>query len=86
MGHDVVSVPDAWSALAHARRYHPELIVSDIRMSGLDGYGLVRTLRSDPEIASIPMIAVTGMSARGDMDAVRKAGSDACLCKPVEDD
>lgn len=84
MGHHAVAVADAWGALSYAREHRPDLVICDIKLSGLDGYSLIQMLRSEPETAAIPVLAVTGASAR-ETEPVLEAGAAACLCKPVED-
>ena len=53
--YDVVAVPDGLSALAAARKRRPDLVLADVMMPSLDGFGLVRELRSDPELSSVPV-------------------------------
>jgi signal transduction histidine kinase len=69
-------------ALAAARLERPDLIVSDVMMPGLDGFGLVRALRANADTESIPVIL---LSARAGEDATIEgldAGADDYLIKP----
>jgi CheY-like chemotaxis protein len=86
LGHTVFLVSDARDAVGYASLHNPDVIVSDIKMSGLDGYGLARLLRSEPATAAIPLLAVTGLSMTGDAEEIVRAGFDGCLLKPVEDE
>lgn len=59
---------------------HPAIILTDIRMPGTGGEGLLAEIRSRPDIAHIPVIAVTALATKGDEEL---AGFDAVLFKPV---
>src|SRR5271170_2219809 len=53
--YDVTAVADGKDALAAAARVHPDLILTDVMMPGLDGFELLRQLRADPELRDIPV-------------------------------
>lgn len=65
-----------------AREYLPDLIISDVVMPGLDGYGVVRELRQDPKTATIPVILLTARIDRTDMRQGMEYGADDYLTKP----
>lgn len=78
----VEAVADGALALASAQRRRPSLILSDVMMPHLDGFGLVRAIRSDPYLASVPMIL---LSARAGEEATiegMELGADDYLVKP----
>jgi PAS domain S-box-containing protein len=77
----VSSVRDARAALD---KWEPDVLVSDIRMPGEDGYALVRELRATERLRAVPAVAITGYHEDG--DRVAAAGFHACLSKPVEPD
>ena len=77
----VASVPDARAALDN---WEPDVLVSDIRMPGEDGYALVRELRATGRLRAVPAVAITGYHQEG--DRVAAAGFHACFRKPVEPD
>jgi CheY-like chemotaxis protein len=56
---DIDTAPDGASGLERARRLHPDLIVTDSLMPGLDGFGLVRALSDHPETRAIPVVVLT---------------------------
>ena len=62
---------------------HPDLILLDIMMPGMDGYEVLRRLRSQPETASIPVIFVTAMSEDGDEARGLELGAVDYISKPV---
>jgi CheY-like chemotaxis protein len=70
-------------ALTIARTERPELIVTDLCMPRLDGFSVVEQLKSDPETAEIPVLAITAQPYPELQQRVRSAGFDALLIKPV---
>ena len=79
---DVEAVPDGLAALAAARSSRPDLILADVMMPSLDGFGLLRELRSDPELSTVPVVL---LSARAGEEARVEgwgAGADDYLVKP----
>jgi signal transduction histidine kinase/ActR/RegA family two-component response regulator len=85
-GHEVEVVYDGLEALAAARRVHPEVMVLDIGMPGMNGYDLARALRREPWSARTVIIALTGWGQDGDRQRSTDAGIDRHLVKPVERD
>jgi PAS domain S-box-containing protein len=86
LGFDVLTASDARTGLEMAYGQRPEVIVSDIKMPGMDGYEFVRRLRDAPELSAIPVIALTGFGMPQDVEKALAAGYTAHLCKPVEID
>jgi PAS domain S-box-containing protein len=78
----VEAVPDGGAALAAVRRSRPDLILSDVMMPRLDGFGLLRELRADAATATIPVILLSARA--GDESRVEgvQAGADDYLVKP----
>ncbi len=78
----VEAVPDGLAALEAIRREAPALVVSDVMMPRLDGFGLLRALRKDPALTSTPIIL---LSARAGEEATTEglhAGANDYLIKP----
>ncbi|MDY7225800.1 ATP-binding protein [Hyalangium rubrum] len=78
----VETVKDGHAALAAARERPPDLVLSDVMMPGMDGFGLLQALRADPRTATIPVIL---LSARAGEEATvegLKAGANDYLVKP----
>lgn len=81
-GYDVLSAENGLSGVALAQEYIPDLIICDIMMNELDGYGVLKKLHETPETAAIPFIFVT---ARADRNSVRQGmqlGADDYITKP----
>jgi len=82
-GYSVHTALDGQQALEQVREIHPDLVVSDILMPGVDGYDLCRRLRSAPETALLPVILVTSLDSQGERIKGLEAGADDFLSKPV---
>ncbi len=82
-GYSVYIALDGQQALEQVREIHPDLVVSDILMPGVDGYDLCRRLRSAPETALLPVILVTSLDAQRERIKGLEAGADDFLSKPV---
>src|SRR5260370_7358604 len=82
-GYSVYIALDGQQALEQVREMHPDLVVSDILMPGVDGYDLCRRLRSAPETALLPVILVTSLDAQRERIKGLEAGADDFLSKPV---
>lgn len=78
----VVEASDGQEALELARASAPDLILSDIMMPRLDGYGLFRRLRSAPETASIPFVFLTAKKDVDDRVSGLEMGADDYITKP----
>ncbi len=58
-GHETVTASDGTEGLRLVREMHPDLVITDVLMPGMDGYELVRAIRADPAIATTPVIFYT---------------------------
>jgi PAS domain S-box-containing protein len=82
-GVDVITAAGGLEAVAHARRYAPDVILMDQRMSDLDGFEATRRILADPGTARIPVIAVSASTFTDSYDAARQAGCVDFVAKPV---
>jgi PAS domain S-box-containing protein len=81
-GFEVSAVADGEAALALARAEPPDLVVSDVMMPRLDGFGLLRALRDDPETRSIPIILLSARAGEAETVVGIEAGADDYIIKP----
>ena len=84
---DVEEVVSAEDALDHLRTHpHPDLILMDIGLPGMDGLTLTRRLKADPRTAAVPIIALSAHALPRDIDLAREAGCVDYITKPITDD
>ncbi len=83
-GHEVVVVHDGPTALHVAPEYHPDVVLLDIGLPGMDGYEVARRLRQEPALAGTMLVALTGYGQEEDRQRSREAGFDEHLVKPVD--
>jgi two-component system alkaline phosphatase synthesis response regulator PhoP len=81
-GYDVVTARDGPAALQQAS-LHPDLIILDVMMPGLDGYEVCRRLKNNPSTASIPVVFLTARSAEVDEVHGLEIGADDYVQKPI---
>jgi len=77
---------DGQAALDAVRRRRPDLVVSDIAMPGMDGFTLCRTLKDDPDCATIPVVLLTRLNTLQDIVRGLDAGADGFVPKPFDAD
>ena len=76
-------VRDGREAVARARAFLPDLIITDIQLPHVTGYELIAQMKGDLMLRSIPIMAVTAYASRDDEDRIRAAGANAYVSKPV---
>ena len=81
--HTVISARDAESGLTLAREEHPDLILMDIQLPGMDGLQATGLLKADEATRDIPVIALTALAMKGDEERIRAAGCDGYIAKPL---
>jgi signal transduction histidine kinase/DNA-binding response OmpR family regulator len=80
-GYRVIEVTDGEGALALAHEWHPDVVTLDVLMPCMDGWAVLTALKSDPELAEIPIIIVTVLADRG---IAVSLGAAEFLTKPVD--
>jgi CheY-like chemotaxis protein/CRP-like cAMP-binding protein len=84
-GYEVVTAENGKVGVERARTEKPELIVSDIMMPEMDGYGVLYMLSKDPETASTPFIFLTAKAEKEDFRRGLNQGADDYLTKPFDE-
>ena len=81
-GFDVLGAENGIVGVQMAKTYIPDLIICDIAMPELDGYGTLVALREEPKTSMLPFIFLTAMTEKGDMRQAMQLGADDFLAKP----
>jgi CheY-like chemotaxis protein len=84
MGYSVLLANDARTALNLLKNVRPDVIISDIQMPEIDGFELIRRIRSNPALAGIPAIALSGYGMEKSVHEALERGFTAHRTKPVE--
>lgn len=82
-GYQVITASDGLKGLKKAQDEHPDLIILDIMLPGLDGYEVCHRLRQKPETATLPILMLSGKAHQDDKDIGLRIGADDYLTKPV---
>jgi two-component system, cell cycle response regulator DivK len=81
-GYELVEAESGEEALTAIEAQRPDLILMDIQLPVMDGYEATRRIRSNPELKSIPIIAVTSYALAGDEAKALAVGCNAYVTKP----
>jgi chemosensory pili system protein ChpA (sensor histidine kinase/response regulator) len=85
-GYRVVLAKDGMDALERLAEERPAVLLSDIEMPRMDGFDLVRNVRSDPRLVGLPVIMITSRIAQKHRDYAKELGVDHYLGKPYSED
>jgi two-component system cell cycle response regulator DivK len=81
-GYTVIEAGNGETGVAKAKSDRPDLILMDIQMPVIDGYEATRRIKVDPDLKSIPIVAVSSFAMKGDEEKARAAGCDHYVTKP----
>jgi len=82
-GYLVVEACDGQEAIQMTEQAQPDILLVDIGMPVLDGFGVLRALREDPRLTKLPALAITAYAMQGDREKILSAGFDGYLSKPI---
>lgn len=82
--YDVVEAADGEQALVMALQAAPAIVLLDVEMPGLDGYGVLEAMRADPLLSTIPVVFLTGRASSEDVAEGLRRGAHDYLRKPFE--
>jgi len=80
--YELVEAVDGAEGVAMAQAHRPDLILMDIQLPIMDGYEATRQIRAIPELAAVPIVAVTSYALSGDEAKAQEAGCDRYIAKP----
>jgi YesN/AraC family two-component response regulator len=81
-GFDTIDAPNGLVGIQQAQKHSPDLVICDIDMPDMDGFGVLNALRQDPLTAIIPFIFLTGSHHKSDVRKGMELGADDYLIKP----
>jgi len=85
-GHEVSTAPDGRAGVEAVRAQHPDLVLMDLSLPVLSGWEATKEIKEDPDIASIPIVAVTAHAMHGDRERALAAGCDGFIPKPIDEE
>ncbi len=80
----IIAAQTAEEGIVLVRDHQPGLILLDLKMPGMNGLTAIQILKSDPELAHIPIVAVTASMAGSEVQSAMKAGCAAYIAKPFK--
>jgi two-component system, cell cycle response regulator DivK len=83
-GYEVLAAPTGEEGVAMAISEHPDFILMDINLPGIDGLEATRRIRASESNGSIPIIAITSYAMHGDMEQILAAGCSGYFEKPID--
>jgi two-component system cell cycle response regulator DivK len=83
-GYTLIWAAKGEEGLAQAAAVRPSVILLDINLPDIDGYEVARRLKADPDLESIPIIAITANALKGDAEKALTAGCDVYMSKPIQ--
>ena len=73
---------DAETGLRLVREHHPDLILMDIQLPGMDGLSATKIIKDDPDLKEIPIFALTGFAMKSDEEKAADVGFAGYIVKP----
>ena len=83
-GFQVTVAANAEIGIQRAHEFLPQLILMDIQLPGMDGLSATKIIASDPDLQSIPVVALTSYAMRGDEEKAKRAGCCGYITKPID--
>ncbi len=83
--YDVKSAEDGLIGIQYARQFRPDIILCDIMMPNLDGFGVLKIIQQDESLKHLPFIFLTAKSEKEDFRKGMNLGAEDYLVKPFED-
>ena len=75
---------DAESGIQLIREQRPDLVLMDIQLPGMDGLSATKSIKEDPSLKDIPIVALTSYAMQGDKEKALEAGCTGYIAKPID--
>jgi two-component system, cell cycle response regulator DivK len=82
VGFQLIEAETGPDGVQMAKLHRPDLILMDLQLPGIDGYEAARQIKAEPQLSSVPIIAVTSFALSGDEERAFAAGCAAYISKP----
>jgi two-component system cell cycle response regulator DivK len=82
-GYETAPVRDGREAVATARSFAPDLVITDIQLPHISGLDIIGRMKGDATLKAVPIMAVTAYAGRDDEERIRAAGADSYVSKPI---
>lgn len=82
-GYEVIQAWDGRQGIDAAAQKIPDLILLDIQLPEMDGYAVAAALKANPQLAKVPIVAVTSYAMAGDKERILAAGCNGYIEKPI---
>lgn len=82
-GYETVETKEGYEAINLTKTIRPDLILMDIQLPEISGLEVTKRIKADPDIAAIPIIAVTAFAMKDDEEKILRAGCQAYISKPI---
>ncbi|MBL0318781.1 MAG: response regulator [Alphaproteobacteria bacterium] len=82
-GLSIIETKNGFDAVSLAKTHLPNLILMDIQLPGISGIDVIRSIKADPQLANIPIIAITAFAMKEDRDRIMESGCEGYLPKPI---
>ncbi len=83
-GYEVLTAADGFEAGRLVATFRPDVVLLDLRMPGMDGFQICRTIKADPDFSKTAVIAMTGYHTPETEARILECGAIRCFAKPVE--
>ena len=83
-GYELFEACNGQEAVEMIDQVHPDLLMLDLDMPVLDGFGAIQKIRANPDLRQLPVLAATAYAMRGDRERVLEAGFDGYVSKPID--
>ena len=80
---EVIDIIDGFQVISATLKHAPDLILMDIQLNGMSGLEIIKQIKNNPQIADIPIIAVTAFAMKDDKEKIMSCGCQEYISKPI---